>query len=76
MNDEVGMSLTAPLVALLGPKIGGIVLTDHSEQSWFSAYEQFAQSRSAFRQLPTSVTVEQLIGGLDLAATLAGRTSV
>jgi magnesium chelatase subunit D len=62
---------TAPLLALMGPQLGGIILTEDAEESWCKTYAELAEPVLSLRAVPSSVTAEQLTGALDLATTLA-----
>jgi magnesium chelatase subunit D len=66
---------TAPLLALMGPQLGGVILTEDAEESWCAVYSALAMPQSPLRAVPATVTSEQLNGALDLATTLAtGKT--
>jgi magnesium chelatase subunit D len=67
---------TAPLLALMGTPLGGVVLAEDAEESWHAAYKALVPQDMELRSVPASVTAEQLTGALDLATTLATGTAV
>jgi magnesium chelatase subunit D len=67
---------TAPLLALMGPQLGGVVLSEAAEDTWLAAYSALGPQAMDLRAVPSSVTADQLTGALDLAATLATGSAV
>ncbi len=64
--------------AVVGDRIGGIVLRDTSAgaQAWIAALRQRLPSPVRVLRLPSSATDDRIFGGLDLAATIATGTPV
>jgi magnesium chelatase subunit D len=75
-HDTDDANWTAPLLALAGPSIGGVVLNEAAEASWLSVYHQLSSPHMQLRTVPSSVSSEQLAGALDLAATLVAGKAV
>ncbi|MES3033650.1 MAG: magnesium chelatase subunit D [Gemmatimonadota bacterium] len=66
------------VLAVAGPRIGGIVLRDSSAgaQQWIAALKARLPAAMRVLRLPSSATDDRIFGGLDLAATIARGTPV
>ncbi|MFK8051650.1 MAG: magnesium chelatase subunit D [Woeseiaceae bacterium] len=66
--------LLAAVLAVGGHSLGGIVLQGPSSPArdhWLSLYRSLNESECAWRRVPVNVGEDRLLGGLDLAASLA-----
>ncbi len=81
MNDEAlrDLLIAARLFARQPDAFGGMVVRAHAgpvRQRYLEIVRQHRSPESPWRKLPLSIEDERLLGGLDLAATLAGSRPV
>jgi magnesium chelatase subunit D len=81
MNDESlrDLLIAARLFARQPNAFGGLVVRAHAgpvRQRYLDIVRQHRPAESPWRRLPLSIEDERLLGGLDLAATLAGNRPV
>ncbi len=75
-NDAL---LGAALFAVAPFELNGIHLRSRpgpAQEAWFDSLRRMANPDFKFRRMPGSVTAERLVGGMDLAATLASSKPV